>query len=150
YSGKGAGGACSDHQSINFSIHLLKKLGSRGLIVEIRVGGVLELPGHKAVATFRKFLCTTNSTCHTFAVRSSSHLRTQCLHNDDFLLRHSLRDKERNFVPAAHANQCQTNPRITGGGLDNRTPRIQQTLLLCFEDDSQSSPVFNAATRIQI
>src|SRR5208337_2410000 len=91
-----------------------------------------------------------DSALHALGLRSASHLAAEGPHDDDLLLRKLFRNKQPDFVAAAHSNQGEPDPRISGGGFDDSTTRLQFAFALGALNQSDRGAVFHAAPRVQV
>ena len=59
-------------------------------------------------------------------------------------------NEQPHFVAAAHADQSEADAGVSGGGFDDRPPRLELAFALGARDQANGGAVFHAAARVQV
>ena len=148
--GESATGPDTADKGIHPALHLLPELGGRGGIVEVGIGGVLELEGGKRARGFRGHgPAAADGARHGLCLRSADHRGAKTAHEDAFLFGKAFGHKEYDFVTAMHAHQGKPHPGIAGGRLDDGCARLQQAAPFGVQNHAQRGPILDAAAGIE-
>src|ERR1039457_6327865 len=131
-------------------VALLEDLGARRLVVRAWIRGVRKLLRHVGTwDLFREGVRLVDGALHAERVGRLDDCAAERGHELLFLDRESLGHAEDDAVPARDAHQREPDARVPGRGLDDRSARPEEALLLRVADHPDADAVLHRAAGVQ-
>ena len=127
-----AAGASTCNKVVHIAAQVAPDLGTGGLVVRLRVRGVLELTERDGVGNLaEKFLRLGSRTKHAVLTRGVHNACTQGAHERLLLLGELFGHHKDHVVAASDCRKGNAQPHVAGGTLNDGGSRLEQALLLC-------------------
>ena len=143
-------GTHAGYEDIDLAVGVVPNLLTRGLIVPLRIGGVLKLLQDDAAGNgIAQALSLCDGTLHAGCPRGEHHLCPIGLHQVAALHAHRLGHGEYELIAFHGRDQCQSNASVAARGLDDGGPGLQFAVALGCLNHGQGYAVFHAAAGIE-
>ena len=88
--------------------------------MEVGISGLLKLCSNERLRIAgREILGALDGALHALAFGRANYLRSESAHDDNFLFGIPLRNEQHDFVTTIHADQRQSDARVSGGRFDD-------------------------------
>ena len=145
--GDGATGADARDEDVDLAVGVLKDLRTRGLVVLLRVGLVLELASQDGIlGGLNQLVSLIDRTLHAGGSRGEHELGTKGAQHDAALVRHRLWHREHDLVTTCCTNHGQCDTGVAGGCLDNGAARLELASVLGSLNNSQTDAVLHGVS----
>src|ERR1039458_9789560 len=142
--------ARADDDRVEAPVALLEDLGARRLVVRAWIRGVRKLLRHVGTwDLFREGVRLVDGALHAERVGRLDDGAAERGHDLLFLDRESLGHAEDDAVPARDAHEREPDARVPGRGLDDRSARPEEALLLRVADHPNADAVLHRAAGVQ-
>ena len=149
--GDRAAGADAADEDVHLAFGVLPDLKRRGATMDLRVGRVLELLGHKVLAAGAgDVFGMANGTRHAVGSRREHEFSAEGLEHPPPLEAHALRHRDAELVATGRADIGQPDAGVAAGGLDNDRVWADPAVPLGRVDHRAGDPVLDAPERIHI
>ncbi|CDN43080.1 hypothetical protein BN871_CK_00470 [Paenibacillus sp. P22] len=150
-SGNRSSGAAGGDEHIHSPFHLLHDLQRRRSPMRIWIGGIFKLKGNVAAFnSYSQLLRLADRSRHPLRCRRQHDLGSVSPQDADPLLAHIVRHDENGLVSSRRRIHGDADARVAAGRLDDRPPRLQETVLLRLQHHIGGGPVLHASARIEL
>jgi len=148
--GERAAGADAGDEGVDASVELLPEFLSGGVVVELRVGGVVELEGGPNVGVgFGESEGAADGAGHAIGFGGSVDLGAESTHEGAFFFGEAFGDKEDDAVAAVDADEGESDAGVAGGGFGDDGVFVKEAAAFGVEDHAEGGAIFDGSAGVE-
>ena len=144
-SGQSSSGSDSGDECVDFTVGVAPDFRSGRPFVACRIGRIFKLLGNEGAGMLSmEFLCFVDRAFHPGRPVGQHDLRPVCLKQFPAFDAHGVRHGEDQTVSFDCGGESETDPSISGGRLNNKRSRLEESAFFRIFDHGEADAVFDA------